>query len=374
MIDRVGIATELGGAALEEIIVDQILNGKNDAIKVLSIFIDDLKKCINDNINDDVLVFKIIGDLVMLKKELYTNGYNEFLQLKNNAFKFNKVILSSSISDDDQLRLIANYFLDFHDFNKSNNRYLKIQIHRIREISRYYYLEIDLMKQSSLFFDILNDKCKIDDYHWNWGSFERNVVKVISEHALQMISIKNNCNLEIDLMKLDKDRNSEKLNDKIGNLQEKIISLENKNDYVNDYFNKYYFNNQIQICNTYFGDNTPFLLNLFNFLKKNNMLDYSWSYFHSCMVLGNNEMISLISFKKNTFTGYFLLKLKDYLVMQYQDNYFEFYKSKFLINGTTISDSFKRNYFKKDFDNQMMPELDKIDVFFKEQQKIYLKL
>ena len=60
--------------------------------------------------------------------------------------------------------------------------------------------------------------------------------------------------------------------------------------------------------------------------------------------------------------------------MQYQDNYFEFYKSKFLINGESISDSFKRNYIKKDFDKQLMPELIKIDDFFKEQQKIYFKL
>lgn len=374
MIDRIGIAGELGGATLEEIIVEQILNGKDEAIKVLNILIDELKKCINDNINDDVIVFKIISDLIMMKKELFTNGYHEFLQLKNNAFKFNKVILSSSVSDDDQLRLIANYFLDFHDFNKSNNQYLKIQIQRIRDVSKFYFLEVNLIKESALYFDILNDKCKIDGYLWNWQSFERNVAKLISDNTMQMISIKNNCNLEIDLMKLDKDRNSEILNEKIGNLQEKIISHENKNEYVNDYFNKYYFNNQIQIYNTYFGDNTPFLLNIFNFLKKNNMLDNSWSYFHSCLVLGNSEMIFLVSFKKNIFIGYFLLKLKDYLVMQYQDNYFEFYKSKFLINGTIISDSFKRNYFKKDFDNQLMPELDKIDVFFKEQQKIYLKL
>lgn len=92
------------------------------------------------------------------------------------------------------------------------------------------------------------------------------------------------------------------------------------------------------------------------------------------MIIGNYEMIPLITSKKLNFLGRIFYHLCDYLILQYKDESFRFLQSKFLINDQTISDNFRANHMKTTYDKKDNPELIFIDDFFERQKKIYLKI
>jgi hypothetical protein len=143
---------------------------------------------------------------------------------------------------------------------------------------------------------------------------------------------------------------------------------------MNDHFNKYYYNTQTIINNTYFGDNQPFLLNLFNFLKRNNLFQYSWSYFYSCLIEGNTEIIPLETSAKNVKPiGRLFYHLKHLLVKPYKDEPEKFIRSKFYINNEPLSSYFFTNHVYKKADSEFLPLIAEIDDFFEIQKKTYLK-
>lgn len=374
---RESVKSKLGIENLEDYVYDQYSLGVKDAEIYVDGIFEDFKLKIQEESNREFLFKELISVLVVLKKSIFNQQFNndieyfEIFNFSNNNDKYNIQTISGKLDD---VVNFSKFILDYYDFRSLSYLTYFSKIKNVREKSKEFNIALLYLKKSNFIFDKLNELNITEKFDWNFYSFEKGIVEVLNLYYCKQIEFESNKNYEISLLKSNNERELSTILKSNKELENKILNLENKNEYVNEYYNKYYFNNQILIQDTYFGDNLPFLLNLYNFFKKNNLYHHGWSYFYSCMVITNNEMVPLVSFKKNNFVGYLFFKLKDFLIMHYQDVYFEFFQFKFLINGKPILKSIKRNYVKKNFDIELNPELKKIDDFFEKQSQVYNKI
>ncbi len=358
---------------LENYIVDQYILGKRDAEKIVEEFLNDFRSRIKDIDDDQLLVNAILINLISYKKTYYNNRFSEFseiisgLKKRYNSKKIdfsNEVIVAENF---------ASYALDFFDFLNLNYFSYYSRIKNIREFSKGYYIAENFELQSSFLFEKLNSISKIENFNWNWINFEEGLKEVLKNDILLRDNIEIDYKNKIQIIKLEESNKREKLNDKVKKLKRKIESLNYKVDYTKEFFNKYYYSYQLLITDTYFGDNQPFLYNLFLFLRHNNYYSYGWSYFHSCTQIGNNEIIPLECNKKLNIVGRILYNLKDFLKVDYRNDSISFFQSKFYINNKPIGDNFKTNHMKPIYDPIDDPILVLVDDFFEKQKKIYNK-
>lgn len=396
MINRASIANKLGVERLEDYIIDEFVIGKREGEILLETIFQESKMDLEEIKDDKIKIVAVLADLIKIKKEFsqYTNNY--FFHIIQEAKEYASNLSLKISNEEDELNNLAKYIIDIYDFKKTNDFIVELQLVKIRENSRKYHLISNFVSKAKIYFDFLNDKCKIDRYTWDWLNFENGLVRVLGDHTLEKISLEANYKLKNETFEILKNREIEDLqtqnireseifanrkNREVDNLKSDIEDLKREIDQLNkeielrnNFHNKYYYDSQVMISNTYIGDNLPFLFNLYNFLKMNNLFSYGWSYFYSCMVIGNNEMISLKSSKKQNFIGRIFFHFKDFLILHYKDESFKFLQSKFLINESPITENFRTNHMKTKFDSNDEPELVIIDEFFSKQKKIYIKM
>lgn len=374
MINRASIAKKLGVERLEDYIIDEFLIGKSEGDILVEAIFKESKMDLDQIRTDEIKIVRILSELIKIKNEFSDTNNNYFSHIIKDAKDFASNTLLDVINEKDELNNLAKYILDFWDFKKNRNFVVKGQLLKIRENSRKYHLILNYISKSKIYFDFLNDNCKIDRYTWNWLNFENGLIKVLGNHAIEKISLESDYKLKNETIALHKNREVDDLKSEIKDLKREISQLNKEIEYRTNFHNKYYYDSEVIISDTYLGDNLPFLFNLYYFLKKNNLFSYGWSYFYSCMIIGNKEMIPLKSSKKQNFIGRILFHFKDYLILHYKDESFKFLQSKFLINEAPITENFRTNHMKTKYDSNDEPELVAIDEFFAKQKKIYIKM
>lgn len=371
-MDRQSLAEKFKVDKIEDYIISEFNVGKDEA----EVFIEDI---INEAIdtfqkteNLEIRKAKVLFSLITLKKEFCSVKNNFFSFMTKESIYYKK---QTPIRIDSQLDVtkFAEFILDYYDFTKKSNISINFDLKQIRQQSRLYHMYSNLHFKSFVYFDILNEISPLEDYKWEWNNFELGLSKFLLMKGLDKIQYLSDCQLQNELWEIEKKHEIESLVIEIADLQGKVKDSNAAVERYKEHHDKFYYNSQIIPNNTFFGDNTPFLFNLFNFLKKNNLYNYGWSYFHSCMEMGNHEMIPLNKPKKSNFIGRIFYHLSNYLILHFKDSPMQFIKAKFLIDENEITDSFKNNHMKPNYDKRDDPELEIVDDFFEKQKKIYLK-
>lgn len=374
MMDRDSIAKKLGVKRLEDYIIDEFLIGKSEGDVLAEAIFKESKMDLDEIKSDEIKIVHILSEFIKIKNEISVSTSNYFSYIIQEAKDYASNMSLDAVNEKDELNNLAKYILDIYDFKKTKNFIVEGHLLNIRENSRKYHLILNYISKSKIYFDFLNEKCKIDRYTWDWLNFEKGLTRLLGNHALEKISLESNYKLQNENLKILKKSEIEDLKSEIEDLKSEIGQLNKEIEMRTNFHNKYYYDTQVMISDTYIGDNLPFLFNLYNFLKMNNLFSYGWSYFYSCMIIGNNEMIPLKSSKKQNFIGRIFFHFKDYLILHYKDESFKFLQSKFLINESPITENFRTNHMKTKFDFNDEPELVIIDEFFAKQKKIYIKM
>lgn len=371
-MDRESLAKKYNVNRLEDYVIEEFNTGKTEAGILSNEYFENVKATIEENIKNEFKVFKILVEILSIKNDFIfeNNNFGHIIREAKDYVRHNSITPQSEV---EEVEYLAKYLLDYYDFKKLPQLRVSFQLQSLRENSKRYHLVDNVLTRIQILFDFLNDLEKFDDYIWEWNNFETGLHKIFNKHIIAKIEYESDSELKIKLIEHNNNFEISKLKGDLEYANKKIIELNEKHEFVTAYHNKYYYPSQIIPNNTFFGDNTPFLFNLFNFLKKNNLYNYSWSYFHSCMEIGNHEMIPLNKPKKSNFIGRIFYHLSNYLILHFKDSPMQFIKAKFLIDETAITDSFKNNHMKPTYDKKDDPELEIVDDFFEKQKKIYLK-
>lgn len=345
------------------------------AKETVSIILDELK---NSELKNNFKVVKIINNLIHLKKILYDKDAIEAQYFFNNykLFKSNELSkIKETIDDDEKLIefviesirfLKSSHFICVNRFKKINHEFAK------------YFIAINLEKEAKTLFNELNQLNCIDDFNWSLETLDEGIVKLyttlVIEYESKAMDLKSKIKYNQELNELQINSLKEDLNFKVRSLN---FDIESKNEIINyqkEHIKKYLDFQPVFLVETYFGDNTPFLINVYNYLVRNQILTMTgWSYFYSCMSINSNEIINLDSKNNLKFIGRFFYCLQDFLQPKFKTDFTDFIMSKFYINEKPINSNFFKNHMRPIYDETLYPNLKEIDAFFLYQKNIYLK-
>lgn len=357
------LTEKLGTDNLQQYIVDEYTKGKEEAESKLEGSFSKLNEELDKVETEEAKILRILSTIIRLKKTIDSSYNSELHILKAKAKEFTSNNSLDISTPKEELQNFAKYYLAFLEFQNTPYWLVLHKLQKLRNNSLTFHLQNGLTTELKYYFETLNSICKIDSFIWNLTTFDDGLIKVLLKFSLDKIEYTNNYKFEIEKLKSD-----------IKNFEEEITRLKGEIEFRTDFHNKYYYDSQTNIKNTYFGDNQPFLLNLYNFLKSNNVLSGGWSYFYSCMEIGNNEMLFLNTTKNMKFIGRVFYHLRDFLILHFKDDSEKFIRSKFYINSEPLSPHFFKNHVYVKVDKELNPFIEEIDVFFDKQKKIYLKM
>lgn len=381
-MDIIKIQKDLKIDDLKLYLLDVLRISRNEANlrakETVSIILDEFK---NSELKNKFKVVKIINNLIHLKKILYDKDAIEVQYFFNNykLFKSNELSnIKETIDDDEKLIefiiesirfLNSSHFICLNRFKKINHEFAK------------YFIAIYLEKEAKALFNELNQLNFIDDFNWSLETLDEGIVKLYNILLLDYET-------QVGKLKIEIKGNKELEEIEIEFLQNKIVDLKNQVkfennevkriekvlDYNNEYINKYMENQPVFVLETYFGDNVPFLINVYNFLLKYQLLKSTgWSYFYSCLVVGNNEIINLNNIKNAKPIGRIFKHLKEFVSPKYKEDYKTFILNKFYINEEPINPVFFKNHTREINDDDLTYKLKEVDDFFEEQKKVHIK-
>ena len=372
---------------LEAHIVDLIQKSKteaeNDAKELVEEILTSMK---NEVFSFNVNISYICESLILLKTIIYNSNYSDFHYYltnfrKSSIFQFD---LNSKVDNDLELaRYIINHINSLGlSFIGTIGKFNSLQ----NEVLSYYKTESLISKISVVFLEL--DKLNlIKEFSWNINTLDKGLSSLFKDLTIKYETKIDELNSKIRKQELKIELENEKYKSEISRLKDDfdfevrslnrdIESKEYTIELYKDYTKKYLENQPYYVQNTYFGDNLPFLINVYNFLVKNQFVKgLSWSYFYSCLVIGNNEIINLTNNGKLNFIGRFFYFLKNYIDIKYRSNneYKDFIYQKFYINEAAMSEAFYRNYVVDYYDETKHKNLAEIDAFFSKQDEIFLK-
>lgn len=204
MINRASIANKLGVERLEDYIIDEFVIGKREGEILLETIFKESKMDLEEIKDDKIKIVAVLADLIKIKKEFshYTNNY--FFHIIQEAKEYASNLSLKISNEEDELNNFAKYIIDIYDFKKTNDFIVELQLLKIRENSRKYHLILNYTSKAKIYFDFLNDKCKIDRYTWNWINFENGLIRVLGEHAIEKISLEANYKLKNETFEIQK--------------------------------------------------------------------------------------------------------------------------------------------------------------------------
>jgi len=369
------IERELGVSCIRTYLRDEIKKGKEDAEKKLSALIEPFLRSIeNPDLQNEAKLIKITSELVFFNKIIFNNSISNFSFFTNNyknisAYNLNNIVTEQINFDD-----LVDYILKFYDFNRTQDFFLINKFRKISSESENYYLvkllEIELVNLLTR----LNELNLNHPFKWRKDNIEFGIVDVLHTLYKEKLDIISDSEEKIR-------RNNRKFKDEIIDLKDEIEQINKEKYYLNDelifqksYNQKYIESYSTIIAETYFGDNLPFLLQLYNFLKTHRLMSkYGWSYFYLCMITNNTDKIDLESKKESKFIGRVFYNLIDFLTPKYRENHRSFFTDKFTLNGKTLNENFFVNHMRAKYDETLHPNFQDVDDFFSDLRKIYLK-
>lgn len=367
------LAKRLGTDNLEQFIIDEYTKGKEEAELVLLDSFLNINEELNKIESEETKIVNILTLIITLKRPIDFSYNNELHLIKTKAKDFASNNSIDITTEKEELRNFANYYLAFFKFQNTPHWLVLHKLKELRNSSITFHLQTGIVSRLSYYFDILNDIYKIDSFTWSWENFEDGLIKVFQKFNFDKMDSEIKHEAEIEILNHRTDNKIDVLKTDIRNLEGEISRLKEEIELRANFHDKYYYKNETVINNTFFGDNQPFIFNLYNFLKRNNLFHYSWSYFYSCMIVGNKEIIPLESKKNLKFIGRIFYNLRFFLVSHYKDEYEHFFRSKFFINTEPLPLHFFSNQVYRKLDIELTPFIAEVDDFFNEQKKTYLK-
>lgn len=362
---------ELGVSNLKKHLVDEIKKARIDA----DILTNDIFETALNRIERDAVKqynsYIILNELIHLKKNIYLNETSEvYFYFKNYSFLKKNELDSNEDENEELVDFIIEYFTFlnlpyFVIFNRFKN---------FKNDFKFYFLRYFYEQKSKLLFDELNTFNVLKDFTWNLENLDNGILKLYQlliidkERSISDLQLENRYAKELSDIKIKSLEDEQKQLIREINLKEGTIS------YYDEYHRKYLENYPTLINETFFGDNQPFIFNLYNFLRKNLLIDMmGWSYFYSCMSSNSNEIINLQSKNNLKFIGRIFYCLQEFLQPKYKSDFHDFLKNKFYINEKPINDNFFKNHMRPIYDESLYPNLNEIDDFFANQKNIYIK-
>lgn len=385
------IEKELGISDLKEHLILLLKESREEADlqteKIIQETLDRVKEESSvNNLNPTI----IIGELICLQKIIYDKKPSDIHYYYRNYYFFSNSGLIS-LNNDDDLSLVEFIIKNYSILNLSHIGILS-RIKNIKSDFINYFQSYFIEKKSILLFDKINQLNCLPDFIWNLDTIEKGVIEfyvkllkdigmVKIEHKYEIESLNDNADFELKKNQQKIAYLEQKYNDKVDSLNNDIkwlnrdIEMEKGTiELYKEYHKKYLEHNSTFIIPTYFGDNQPFLFNLYNFLLKNLLLKMTgWSYFYACMSIESLEIINLESKNNLKYIGRIFYNLIDFLDPKYKSDYFEFFKNKFYINEKPINDNFFKNHMRPIIDETLQTNLSEVDAFFNKQRDIYLK-
>ncbi len=369
------IERELGASCIRTFLRDEIKKGKEDAEKKLSALIEPFLKSIeNPDLQNEVKLIKITSELVFFNKIIFNNSISNFSFFTNNYKNISAYNLNNTVTEQINFDDLVDYILKFYDFNRTQDFFLINKFRKISSESENYYLvkllEIELVNLLTR----LNELNLNHPFKWRKDNIEFGIVDVLHTLYKEKLDIISDSEEKIR-------RNNRKFKDEIIDLKDEIEQINKEKYYLNDelifqksYNQKYIESYSTIIAETYFGDNLPFLLQLYNFLKTHRLMSkYGWSYFYLCMITNNTDKIDLESKKESKFIGRVFYNLIDFLTPKYRENHRSLFTNKFTLNGKTLNENFFVNHMRAKYDETLHPNFQDVDDFFSDLRKIYLK-
>lgn len=357
--------------------------------------IENIIQGILDKVNDESTITNlkpviIIAELICIKEIINNKKPSDIhYYFRNYNFFSNSGLISSD--NDVDVSLVEFIIKNYSILNIPHFSFIS-RIKKIKNDFTDYFKSCFVEKKSKLLFDRINELNCLPDFIWSIDTIEKGIIEFYIKLLNNIEITKNEHKYEIKSLKYDADFESTRLerkieyledahNDEIKSLNFELERLTNgieieKNtlQFYKDYVKKYFEHNTALIIPTYFGDNQPFLFNLYNFLITNLLLKMTgWSYFYACLAINNIEIINLESKNNLKFIGRIFYNLIDFLDPKYKSDYFEFFKNKFYINEKPINDNFFKNHMRPTYDETLNTNLSEIDAFFNKQRDIYLK-
>lgn len=366
------IETSLGTNNLMGYLIEQINIGESEAEKEVDDIIDQiLKKIEIDSLKDEDKPSIIATELIILQKIIYQKEIST-ISFFVNTYKNYKTPLLNNINDNSENDKLADFIFEYYKFIDKPDWIVFAELKRIKDDFKKYFLSHFYEKKSERLFQKLNEMNYPEKYEWKISNFEHGVIEIYKKIFLENKQSNDNFNTELEIIKKKNELEVDKLNYQINSLKKEKITLEGVIQFQEDYRKKYLDDVQVKVYDTYFGDNLPFLVNLYNFLSEHLLLKmYSFSHFYLCMTLKNNEMINLSRRKESKLIGrvfhYFINE--GFLLPKFANK--EFIKSKFYINEQPIKEIFFNNHSKKNSDPEDSKYISIADDFFEKQKKIF---
>ncbi len=354
------ISKELGCSDLIDFLFNEIKLGYEKGIYQSLLYINTIQEELK-NLDNDKKTMVIFDYLSIFKKENLLNNSNRFKHFLHESKKFQT---TKAKNIENELEDLAIYIVKYFSAFYYNDIDLINEFKKIKEESFKYFFAKNVYDNGMILFDELKLIDGFKNIEWSYNGLDFIVL-----HKYNLDNI--NGNAEIETKNINHLHQIEDINFDIKHLNYDLKASEKEIQLLKDSIDKYYFSSMTLIQDTYFGDNQPLLFELFNFLKKNNCLDYGWSYFYNCFVIGNNEVISLKNNQTNYFFGYLFWAISDFLKPPYKNDK-KFFYNKFYIDEKPLKDSFFRNYFRS-FKNDEYESIETIAAFIEKLKKTHNK-
>ncbi len=365
---------QLGVSNLKVYLINEIKVSRQEAELFTDNIIKEILNRIDNNIPVSVNLFSIISELIHLKKSIFFVETSEIHYYYKVYSFFNNSLLNSlnkTVDDDEKL---VDFIFENFAFLKLPNYIISNRFKNFKRDFYSYYIRIYFEKKSILLFDKLNELNYLKDFIWNLDNLDKGILEFYKLLIIDKEKADANFKIEIEYIKDKGELKINRLEDEIKTKDREIRYKEGTIELYNDYHKKYLENYPTFINDTYFGDNQPFIFNLYNFLRKNLLINMmGWSYFYSCLSSNSNEIINLQSKNNLKFIGRILYCLQDFLQPKYKSDFHDFLKNKFYINEKPINDNFFKNHMRPIYDKSLYPNLNEIDDFFANQKNIYIK-
>lgn len=365
---------ELGVSNLKKHLVDEIKKARIEA----DILTNDIFKTALDRIEREAIKeynsYIIINELIHLKKNIYLNETSEvYFYFKNYSY-FKKNELNELNSNVDEDEKVVDFIIEYFTFLNLPFFVISNRFKNFKNDFKYYFLRYFYEQKSKLLFDELNRFNLLKDFTWNLENLDNGILKLYQLLIIEKEKSISDLQLENRYIKESSDIKIKSLEDEQKSLIREINLKEGTINYYEEYHRKYLENYPTLINETFFGDNQPFIFNLYNFLRKNLLINMmGWSYFYSCMSSNSNEIINLQSKNKAKFIGRIFYLLQDFLQPKYKSDFHDFLKNKFYFNEKPINNHFLKNHMLTTYDKSQYPNLNEVDEFFANQKNIYIK-
>lgn len=362
---KIDIELEIGTDNLLDYLSFEIKEGRESAKeKIYKLFLSTTEKLIKlDNSKESDL--KQTLEYIIFFREYYLKiSCVDFAFYEKQSKMFSSF---SHLNNDERNQEIASFIIENTNIESCNHKLkqkiLISKLKNIREESECFYIVHYFEKNLINLCNLLKNIENLIKFDWSPNNFDNGIINILNElnsrHQKKIIELKQAHAYEL-----------EKLEDKITKLKSKNQENEVNNKFLEEYVKKY----PIMDYSSYFGDNIPFLLSVFNFLKNNHLTFCSWSFFCFCLFEKNEMKINLEKSQNMKFIGRIFFNLSDFLLPKYKNDYESFFRSKFLIDNEPINNSFFTNHVKISIDKSLNHDLDSIDNFFVKSKNTYNKI